>query len=427
MGWKRWVVRVSVTLLLLLLLPLLREDNADVSPLARATAPYRFSLEGWILQNLPSKWIYQLRQLLPGQSASQEERGDSLQEYFSLGDEVRQLQGELGRRAARSASPGDEPITELEDRLDRLTDRRNDLRPLVEDTLERKLSAVLKEQGLRWKLGPFQILFPPVDLRLDRMPDLLAISPRDRIGLTDTRLLQGGLTLGEKEALEEAVLVEQELSALVVGLGGLAAYPTIISPTQSHRAVLDTMAHEWLHQYWFFHPLGFSYNSSAEMTTLNETAADIAGRELGELVFQRIREQLSLPSSPASWQESTDFDFSREMRQTRLQVDALLGQGRVEEAERYMEEQRLLFVENGYNIRKLNQAYFAFNGTYAESPASVSPIAGQLHHLRERSLDLGAFVRTVAGFGSYKEFLAYLEELVGMVNESPSGAEEASR
>jgi hypothetical protein len=284
----------------------------------------------------------------------------------------------------------------------------------VEDTLEEELSAVLKEQGLRWKLGPFRLLFPPVDLRLDRMPDLLAISPRDRIGLTGTRLLRGGLVLGEKGALEERVLREQGLSALVVNLGGLATYPTIISPTQSGRAVLDTMAHEWLHQYWFFHPLGFSYTSSAEMTTLNETAADIAGRELGELLFQRLGGHLPPPSPQAPREESPGFDFDREMRQTRLQVDALLGQDRIEAAERYMEERRLLFVENGYNIRKLNQAYFAFNGTYAESPASVSPIAGQLHELRGGSPDLGAFVRTMAGFGSYQEFLDYLESRVAV-------------
>ena len=414
MGWRSWVARSSVALLLLLLLPFLQEDQPDVSPLARTTAPYLFSLEGWILQNLPTKWAYQLRQLLPGQSPSQEERTDGLQEYFRLSDEVRQLQREMARRAARPTSPGDEPIAEMEARLDRLMDRRDDLRPLVEDTLEEELSAVLKEQGLRWKLGPFRLLFPPVDLRLDRMPGLLAISPRDRIGLTDTRLLRGGLALGEKGALEERVLREQGLSSLVVGLGGLAAYPTIISPTQSARAVLDTMAHEWLHQYWFFHPLGFSYTSSAEMTTLNETAADIGGRELGELLFQRLGDHLPPPSPEGPRGESPGFDFDDQMRQTRLQVDALLGQDRIEAAERYMEERRRLFVENGYNIRKLNQAYFAFNGTYGESPASVSPIAGQLHALRGRSGDLGAFIRTMASFGSYQEFLGYLERRVAV-------------
>ena len=42
-----------------------------------------------------------------------------------------------------------------------------------------------------------------------------------------------------------------------------------------------------------------------------------------------------------------------------------------------MEERRLLMVEHGYPIRVLNQAYFAFHGAYAESPASSSPIGAQ--------------------------------------------------
>ena len=76
------------------------------------------------------------------------------------------------------------------------------------------------------------------------------------------------------------------------------------------------------------------------------------------------------------------FGFNEEMRETRLRVDELLANGKVGEAEAYMEERRLFFVENGYPIRRLNQAYFAFQGTYAENAASSSPIAGQLNRFR---------------------------------------------
>jgi hypothetical protein len=44
------------------------------------------------------------------------------------------------------------------------------------------------------------------------------------------------------------------------------------------------------------------------------------------------------------------------MRQTRLIVESLLGEGKIDEAERYMEERRQLFVQEGFEIRKLNQA-----------------------------------------------------------------------
>ena len=94
----------------------------------------------------------------------------------------------------------------------------------------------------------------------------------------------------------------------------------------------------------------------------------------------------------------------------RRTADALLALGRVDEAEQYMEQRRRLFVDNGYAIRVINQAYFAFHGTYAESPASVSPIAGQLHELRERTATLGEFIRTVARFPTYDAFLAYLDQ-----------------
>ena len=80
-----------------------------------------------------------------------------------------------------------------------------------------------------------------------------------------------------------------------------------------------------------------------------------------------------------------------------MEADRLLADGRIDEAEAYMEERRKLFVENGHNIRKINQAFFAFNGTYADSPASVSPIGDQLHRLRELTPDhLGTFIRTIS-------------------------------
>ena len=99
------------------------------------------------------------------------------------------------------------------------------------------------------------------------------------------------------------------------------------------------------------------------------------------------------------------------MRQTREKVDAMLADGRIEDAEAYMEERRHLFLANGYPIRKLNQAYFAFYGTYADLPAAVSPVGDQVMRFRERVPDLGDFIRAVSEFSSYDEFVNALEEL----------------
>ena len=69
---------------------------------------------------------------------------------------------------------------------------------------------------------------------------------------------------------------------------------------------------------------------------------------------------------------------------------------------------RQFLAANGRLIRKINQAFFAFHGSYASSPASVSPINEQLKVLRRRSDSLEDFLKLVASFGSIQEFLDYL-------------------
>jgi len=72
----------------------------------------------------------------------------------------------------------------------------------------------------------------------------------------------------------------------------------------------------------------------------------------------------------------------------------------VADAEQYMEIRRQLFVENGYNLRTLNQAYFAFHGSYGTGAAASSPIGPDLVRLRELSPDLRTFLETVRWFTS---------------------------
>ena len=60
-------------------------------------------------------------------------------------------------------------------------------------------------------------------------------------------------------------------------------------------------------------------------------------------------------------------------------------------------------------IRKLNQAYFAFHGSYATGPAATDPIGGKLHLLRQRAGSLAAFVRTVARFDDAADLDAALQ------------------
>jgi hypothetical protein len=85
------------------------------------------------------------------------------------------------------------------------------------------------------------------------------------------------------------------------------------------------------------------------------------------------------------------------MHITRLEVDRLLAEGRITEAEEYMERRRIYFWENGYLIRRLNQAYFAFHGSYAADPGGA---AGQ------QGVDLGAELRELKSSSpSYRDFM----------------------
>ena len=87
------------------------------------------------------------------------------------------------------------------------------------------------------------------------------------------------------------------------------------------------------------------------------------------------------------------MDFGAEMRALRLTVDDLLKQGNVTGAERAMEEKRVYLNANGFSIRKINQAYFAFYGTYADSPQSSNPVGPKIEKVWELTRDVGLFLR----------------------------------
>jgi hypothetical protein len=100
------------------------------------------------------------------------------------------------------------------------------------------------------------------------------------------------------------------------------------------------------------------------------------------------------------------------MHETRVKADELLAQGKVEEAEAYMEERRQIFWQNGYLLRKLNQAYFAFHGAYADVPggaAGEDPVGPAVRALREQSATLEDFINTIAWMTSFEQLQAEIK------------------
>ncbi|NTU74715.1 MAG: hypothetical protein HGA86_01160, partial [Anaerolineaceae bacterium] len=106
--------------------------------------------------------------------------------------------------------------------------------------------------------------------------------------------------------------------------------------------------------------------------------------------------------------DPTTFDFRAEMHTTRVGADELLAQGKIVEAENFMEQRRLFFWENGYRFRRLNQAYFAFHGAYADSPggaAGEDPVGPAVRALRQRSATLVDFIDQSAWMTSFDQLL----------------------
>ena len=409
--------RVLAIIVMVLLLASLASGGFQFSAVELAASPYQFNIVAWEIANVPDKWTHKALDLLPWSSNSREEKREGLLKYFSLGDKIRTLEDELKRLQAdgEPSGPGTQ-LTAVSSELDVLREQRGLLKADSEEFLESELAAILKDQGLASWFGG---LVPPVDISLSVPPTLLVVSPRDRISRIHSILLKPDMTPEEMELLESKIFSEQDMSALVTGLGGVGSFPAFVRNSYL-RSAAELAAHEWLHNYWFFHPLGWApWSWTPELNSLNETAATIAGRELGHMLYESITgEELpdpvhllpSEPDHPPPPPDPNRFDFNTEMRTTRLRVDELLEQGRVEQAEDYMEERRLMFMDNGYFLRKLNQAYFAFHGTYATGPASVSPIGDQVTELRLSSESLGDFIRTMSEFGSYQEFLDFLEQ-----------------
>ena len=84
----------------------------------------------------------------------------------------------------------------------------------------------------------------------------------------------------------------------------------------------------------------------------------------------------------------------------------MLAEGRLEQAEAYMESRRLIFLQKGYLIRKLNQAYFAFYGAYADVPggaAGEDPVGPAVRALREQSGSLADFINTIGWMTSFEQ------------------------
>ena len=380
------------------------------------TRDVEFDFIGWTLNALGIK----IRQIALGGSnyISDETQHQLVLDYLQLTGQIQQLEAELryiygdpNVQDAQAAS------IDVRQQLDELYDQRDQIAPLAEAVLQNQLGIVAADLGLT--LGGQSI--PPALFHSTPLPWSLIVSPRDEIVQLSNINLIPELTVDEHVTLEEQVDQALDVSSLVVGIGGVGTYPTMINQTSSLNWLSEVIAHEWTHNYLTLRPLGINYLTSPELRTMNETAASIAGREIGLALLERFYPEFVPPPEPPVEQspeptpepEPPAFDFNAEMRETRVNVDNLLAEGRIEQAEEYMEMRRAFFWDNGYRIRKLNQAFFAFFGAYADVPggaAGEDPVGAAVRELRSQSPSLAAFLNRISWMASFERLQSAVGE-----------------
>ena len=337
-------------------------------------------------------------------------------DYLNLVDQINQAERLLNEIYANpEISDPEKAAFAVRGVLDTLTARRSRLAPLAESVLQDQIGETVAELGLT--LGGQPI--PPVLYHSTPLPTALIVSPRDEIRQDANISLQSELSADERTALEDQIDSALDVSSLIVNIGGIGVYPTMVMQTSNLNFLAEVVAHEWVHNFLTLRPLGINYLTSPELRTMNETAASIAGNEIGALVIEQFYPELvppppatPSPSTPEEPSEPPAFDFNEEMRITRVTVDEMLAEGKIEEAEAYMEARRVFFWENGYLIRKINQAYFAFYGAYADQPggeAGEDPVGAAVRELRAQSPSLADFLKRIAWMTSFEQLQEAVE------------------
>ncbi len=360
--------------------------------LRKIAKPYAFSTVRWEI----SAAGREIREAAAERDRVEASEIRVVEDYFAANVRINFLISEIN--VIRSSN-GTGDLTSLQGELDNLLREREEKENAVEKVIERQIRDTLSRAGVYNPLYKYSRLksgFPPVNFELAETPSILVISPKDSISRLREIMMVPEMTVEEMEKVE-AACDELGVSSLVVGTGGIATYPAFVANDCDLRFTVEAAAEEWVHQYLAFRPLGFLYTLNLagirrnyEIATINETVAGTLGEEIGGLVLDEY-----YPDSiePAETPESeTGFSFDQEMQQIRLTVDSLLADGEVKAAEDFMEARRRYLAENGYYIRKLNQAYFAFHGCYADSGTSVDPIGDEVEELWSKSQSLSYFL-----------------------------------
>lgn len=424
----RTILKIIFSILLLAVIVLLMgpsvEPPGDASSRIRThTRAVEFDFAGWTANAI----LLKAQQAALGTAAQldEEQQRQIVFDYLALIGEIGTKEAELEIIYTDPAIADPQAASQtLRTELDALYAQRANLGPLAESVLQNLVAAIFNEEGFTPGGQPI----PPVLYHSSPLPWTLIISPRDTIQRDHQVSLEVDLNVADHAELEAKIEAEMgDISALVVPVGGIGAYPTMVAQTTNLNWLVEVIAHEWMHNYLTLRPLGMNYETTPELRTMNETTASLVGKEIGALVIQRYFPELAPPPPSPPAEEPADpqptptpdpaipppFDFRAEMHTTRLRVDELLAAGEIQAAEAYMETRRVFFWDNGYHIRKLNQAYFAFYGAYADVPGGAAgddPVGEAVRTLHAQSDSLVGFVKQMAWLTSFEALQEILEK-----------------
>lgn len=417
--FQRILRGLEITFLLIILAALTGYSNPSLTNPIEKVRAYTRSLEFDYVEWMANAALIKARAAsvdLP-YTLTRETQREIVGEYIRSTQRILEKEYQLAQLYADASIEDKDAATQpLRKELAELYARQEEMTPLAEAILQEQVAQVVEEMGLTQAGQPI----PNVWYHSTPLPMALIVSPRDHIEQTANISINTDLTVDEQVKLEDEVTQGLNVSSLVVQIGGVGVYPTMVMRTTNMPWLLTVIAHEWIHNYLTLRPLGILYNETPELRTMNETTASIAGDEIGAMVLEKFYPELK-PS--ASFPElelvslSFDrpdpgtlvrppFDFRAQMHETRVNADALLAEGKIEEAEAYMEERRQVFLQNGYLLRKINQAYFAFHGAYADTPggaAGEDPVGPAVRTLRANSDSLADFVKTIAWMWSFEQ------------------------
>jgi hypothetical protein len=393
---KHKAIAVILMLLIILLSGACQQVDDFNSKLNKIVNPYRFNIVEWEVRTLTNEF----ESALFGVKDYAIDDSLNVVNYFKLLEDISQLEFQI---SYYRNTMDKEDLAAMQKQLEDLKLESEAGKKEVENILEMQIRDTLNQLDLYWykEIVGLNISFPPINFSLEPPPHLLIVSPRDSISRMKEIILLQDLSLDEIEYIETEI-DKLGYSSIVLELGGMATFPSFVNNNAGLEYTISTAIEEWFHQYFFFKPAGFLYAfnllgiyTDSDISTINETVAGIVSDEIASIVYRKYYsayyENITYENT-----QGNEFDFYEEMRNIRLAVDNYLANGEIELAEAFMEEKRLYILSQGYYIRRLNQAYFAFYGTYASSPSSVNPIGDMLWDLRKTSAGVTDFIK-IAG------------------------------